>query len=197
LLQRQGQLIAQVGPAEYRRAAATAKARLAAWQDPAVGDGPTDLEVLRLMAQLRAASVSARINMYSQLAWYGERAVPLLVEAVRTESDYTFVSDCSSVLLMIGGPRNILWDAKPPKETKEAREAKAGRGKIPDAERLLGDLGGAVEASLRRDSVRGAAVFPDYADFHEDAARDAVCLRLRADLNALLPVLRERLSALP
>jgi hypothetical protein len=93
--------------------------------------------------------------------------------------------------------RNILWDAKPPKETKEAREAKAGRGKIPDAERLLGDLGGAVEASLRRDSVRGAAVFPDYADFHEDAARDAVCLRLRADLNALLPVLRERLSALP
>jgi hypothetical protein len=32
---------------------------------------------------------------------------------------------------------------------------------------------------------RGAAVFPDYAEFHGDAEKDAVCVRLRSDLAVL------------
>ena len=43
-----------------------------------------------------------------------------------------------------------------------------------------------MEASLRRDSERGAAVFDDYAVFHENADQDAVCRRLRADIAAIL-----------
>jgi hypothetical protein len=91
--------------------------------------------------------------------------------------------------------RQLLWDAAPPK--KPANVTGKAPGKTPDAKRLFLELGAAVESSLRRDTERGMAVFPDYADFHEDAAKDAVCRRLKADLDALLPVLRERLAALP
>lgn len=65
-----------------------------------------------------------------------------------------------------------------------------------EALRIFRELGEKVEASLRKDTARGSRVFADYADFHPEAAKDPVCARLKADLEALTPVLAARLGAL-
>jgi hypothetical protein len=62
----------------------------------------------------------------------------------------------------------------------------AGKPAGEAAGKLLAALSKAVEASLRKDTKRGAAVFGDYAAFHPAAEDDPVCARLRADAQALL-----------
>ncbi|HLU70188.1 MAG TPA: DUF4954 family protein [Fibrobacteria bacterium] len=65
---------------------------------------------------------------------------------------------------------------------------------VSDLEATFADFLGAVERSLEKDTTRGAAVFDDYGVFHGAPADDAVCRRLRGDLEGLLPRLRERLA---
>jgi hypothetical protein len=86
--------------------------------------------------------------------------------------------------------RELLWDASPSKARAPAKNGAAGSIEIFEG------LADAVETSLRRDSDRGARVFPDYADFHGKAGEDAVCVRLKTELKALSPILRKRLAAL-
>jgi hypothetical protein len=95
--------------------------------------------------------------------------------------------------------RALLWDPEAPLEpsSKILKWAERAGLKVTDhsaALEVLESLGVAVEASLRKDAARGEQVFADYGDFHPEAATDPVCVRLRAELAALRPILRARLA---
>jgi hypothetical protein len=101
--------------------------------------------------------------------------------------------------------RMVLWEAAASDKPGKAQSPSPAAGvmaataglNLKDTTsclRIFEGLADSVESSLRRDSDRGTAVFADYNDFHADAGQDAVCRRLRADLEALRPLLRDRLT---
>jgi len=67
--------------------------------------------------------------------------------------------------------------------------------KLSEATRLMHGLIASAETSLARDDMRGRKIFPDYTAFHGKLPEnDAVCLRLKKDVESLLGPLRKRLS---
>lgn len=90
--------------------------------------------------------------------------------------------------------RIALWNPTPnAMACMAAKHALLALG-VSDLEATFATFLTAVERSLEKDTTRGAAVFDDYEAFHGTPAGDAVCQRLRADLEGLLPLLRERLG---
>src|SRR5690606_35018452 len=93
--------------------------------------------------------------------------------------------------------RALLWDANPATPAPATLALAAGAGLDPKSVdgclNVFRGLGDAAETSLRRDAERGRTVFGDYDAFHPGADADPVCKRLKAELAALEPVLRERL----
>jgi hypothetical protein len=94
-------------------AAEEARRELAAWpaeQDPQDGDRAVERAIVRLMVAVRERQgTEAAGATLEELAWFGERAVPLLVDAVRTEPDLGLVGQYVQVLMKIGGPRVEVW----------------------------------------------------------------------------------------
>lgn len=90
-------------------AARAAEGLLAELQDPQRSDRAVELEILKLMAGLRGAIGRELVEQREQLVWFGDRAVPLLVEAVGTESDYGLVTTLAGALLRIGGAKVDAW----------------------------------------------------------------------------------------
>ncbi len=102
-------------------AAEAAQKRLQAPQD-ASDSGSVELEILKQMSAMRTTADSqSAVNARYQLVWFGERAVPLLIKAANTESDYTFVTDCARALFAIGGPTVEAWIAKVAKDDDALR----------------------------------------------------------------------------
>lgn len=90
--------------------------------------------------------------------------------------------------------RIALWNpAENPMAILAAKNALLALG-VSDLEGLLAGFAASVEASLAKDTARGREIFEDYEAFHGVPADDAVCQRLRADLERLLPHLRARLG---
>jgi hypothetical protein len=94
--------------------------------------------------------------------------------------------------------RLALWNPSETLALSESARPLLKALKIPDGRDLdVGELFSrflaSAEASLAKDTARGREVFGDYDDFHGAPGDDAVCKRLRADLDRLLPRLRERL----
>lgn len=95
--------------------------------------------------------------------------------------------------------RIVLWNPEAnPVAVLAAKNALAALEAVEearfDAATLFSGFLESVEHSLAKDAERGHGIQDDYDAFHESPADDATCRRLRADLDHLLPVLRERLG---
>ncbi len=98
--------------------------------------------------------------------------------------------------------RAVLWNSVPTPLLPDSASILAALGlkKNPlssfDPLKLFDGLLQSVESSLGKDLKRGREIFHDYSAFHDEPSAEAVCLRLRRDIDKLRGPLKKRWKSL-